>query len=185
MSQEPPRKPPSPQDDQNQQNQPLRRRIGQAWRALVDERIRAAEERGDFANLPGAGKPLVIESNPQAGDQALAYSLMKQNNVVPREIELGNEVDAQLAQAAKVMADLRAKRDQILRRRIPSLSEKQAYNLLRAKAAARYTALVRDARSKGLTLNIIAPAALHRPLVDATALIAAFEAEFPPEPEIA
>jgi hypothetical protein len=173
---------PPPQDDQHP---PPRRRPGQAWRGVVDERIRAAQERGDFDNLPGAGKPLEIDTNPQAGDWALAYSLMKQHNVAPPEIELGKEVDALLAQAERIKADLRARRDQILRQRVPSLAEKKAYNTLRAKHAARHAALVREARSKGLTLNIIAPAILHRPLVDAAALIAAFETEFPPEPETA
>jgi DnaJ family protein C protein 28 len=158
-----------------------RRRPGQGWRSLVEQRIRQAEENGQFDNLPGAGKPLEIDHHPEAGDKSLAYSILKQHNIAPPEVELGREVDALLAQAAKVRADLRQRRANLLLRHIPTDGDRAMYRALRKKYAARYAAAVREARSKVLTLNIIAPVALHRPLVDAAALIAAFEAEFPPD----
>jgi DnaJ family protein C protein 28 len=173
MPKHPPADSPSPNSPEP------RRRPGQGWRSLVDQRIRQAEEDGKFDNLPGAGKPLEIEQNPAAGEKALAYSILKQHNDAPPEVELGRDVDALLAQAEKLRTELRQRRANLLLRGIPAEGNRQMYRALRTRYAARYAAAVREARSKVLTLNIIAPVALHRPLVDAAALIAAFEAEFP------
>ena len=56
------------------------------------------------------------------------------------------------------------------------LFDRRAFNKLQEQYAARYASAVREARSKVLSLNIIAPAALHRPLIDANAMIASFQA---------
>jgi DnaJ family protein C protein 28 len=170
---------PAPQEPQ----EPQRRMPGQSWQSLADERIRRAMERGDFDNLPGAGKPVEIDENPYAGERALAFSLLKSHHLLPREIALGKDIDADLARAEQVKDELRWKRAQLLGRGMPTPAAQKAYNAARAKSLARYAALVREARSKTLTLNIIAPAPLHRPLIDATALILAFEEEFPVEEE--
>ena len=171
--------PPDPKEPQ----QPQRRLPGQAWQSLVDERIRQAMERGEFDNLPGAGKPLEIDENPHAGERALAFSLLKSHHLLPQEVELGKDIDGDLARAEKLKSELRQKHERLLRQGIPSAKEQKAYNIVRAKYAARYAVLVREARSKTLTLNIVAPASMHRPHIDANALIQAFEDEFPPEPE--
>jgi Domain of unknown function (DUF1992) len=38
------------------------------YEGMLDRQIRAAEERGEFADLPGAGKPLASESIPYSPD---------------------------------------------------------------------------------------------------------------------
>lgn len=60
---------------------------------IVEERIRAAQRRGDFENLEGSGKPLVLsdESNiPE--DLRLAYKVLKNAEMMPPELELKKEV---------------------------------------------------------------------------------------------
>lgn len=155
-----------------------RRRV---WMDMVEEQIREAQERGAFDNLSGAGKPLVIDENPEAGAKALAYSLMKANNVAPPEIALGREVDEDLARAEALVAALGRRRDHLIRRRIPAFaSERRAYDALRTRTERQVAETLRAAHSKVLSLNIIAPGALHRPLVDVEARLTAFRAEFPP-----
>lgn len=36
----------------------VRKPAGESWESFVDRQIREAQERGDFDDLPGAGKPL-------------------------------------------------------------------------------------------------------------------------------
>lgn len=159
----------------------LRRRV---WMDIVEERIREAAERGEFDHLPGEGKPLVMDVNPAAAGKALAYSLLKANGAVPPEIALGQEVDADLARVESLMAALRHRRDDLVRRHTPTFaSERRAYNVVRARTAAQVDDTLRAAHGKALTLTIIAPAALRRPLVDVEARLRAFHDEFPPLPE--
>jgi hypothetical protein len=60
---------------------------------LAEERIREAMERGEFDDLPLAGKPLPLESNgfvPE--DLRLAYKLLKDAGYLPPEMELRKEI---------------------------------------------------------------------------------------------
>ncbi|HLE72449.1 MAG TPA: DUF1992 domain-containing protein [Vicinamibacteria bacterium] len=60
---------------------------------LAEERIREAMERGEFDDLPLAGKPLPVESNgfvPE--DLRLAYKLLKDAGFLPPEMELRKEI---------------------------------------------------------------------------------------------
>ena len=180
------KKEPQPDDRQadsvvGQRTETPQRSRRRLWMDIVEERIKAAEERGEFANLPGAGKPLAMDVNREAGDNALAYSLLKANQMAPREITLGQEVDQDLALAESLAAELRRRRDLLAQRRGPVFaSERRAYNIQVEKTATRYEAILIAARGKVLSLNIIAPAPLHRPQVDVVARMRAFRAEFPP-----
>ncbi|MFI5273059.1 MAG: DUF1992 domain-containing protein [Ktedonobacterales bacterium] len=147
---------------------------------LIEELIEEARARGEFDNLPGAGKPLVIEKNVFAGDRGLAYSVLKNNAMAPPEIERGKEIDADLARADELLAMLRRQRD-ALRPRLGSayVSERRAYNLLRDKTELRYGETLRAVNSKILSLNIVAPSALHRRTIDVEARLRAFADEFP------
>jgi len=166
---------PTPAGAAGQPAQPRRK-----WRTLTEERIAQARERGDFDNLPGAGQPLRIDENIYAGDKALAYHLLKQNNAAPPELERRNEIDYLLANAERELVALRHRRDTLLARgRRAYASDRRAYNLVRDKAARRYAEELREINSNILSLNIIAPAALSRPLLNIEQRIAAFEDEFP------
>ncbi|SRR5579883_447590 len=153
----------------------------QKWADLVDDQIRAAQEQGDFDNLPGAGKPLKLDDNPYAGDRALAFHLLQQNNMLPRELDIGHELDAEIARAEKLLAELRRQRDWLLKQQGTSRERaRAAYARLRDEYATRYEQALRDIRSKILTLNIIAPSTMHRPLIDIDEKLRAFQQEFPP-----
>jgi DnaJ family protein C protein 28 len=158
-----------------------RRRPGQSWADVVEERIRAAQEQGEFENLPGSGRPLKLEENPYAGDRALAFHLLQNNTVLPRELDLGREIDGDLARAEKLLAELRREREWMSRQ--PSFSRPRllrAYRMKRAQIAEQYEQALREIRSKTLTLNIIAPTLLHRQVVDVEERMCAFQQEFPP-----
>lgn len=62
-----------------------------AW--LAEQRIVEAMERGDFDNLPGAGKPLPLERDPAVPDEMwLAFKILKNAGVLPPEIEARKEI---------------------------------------------------------------------------------------------
>jgi hypothetical protein len=75
---------------------------------IAERRIREAMAQGHFENLPGAGRPLNLEdyfSTPE--EVRMAYSILKNANCAPAEVELLNEVsrlERELAQAADVAA---------------------------------------------------------------------------------
>jgi hypothetical protein len=60
---------------------------------IVEERILQAQRKGVFENLPGAGKPLVIEDDRHVPeDLRLAYKILKNADCIPPEIELKKEI---------------------------------------------------------------------------------------------
>ena len=61
----------------------------------VEAAIREAQERGEFNNLKGAGKPIDLSAyfeTPE--DMRLAYSVLKNANMVTGEVDLLNEIAA-------------------------------------------------------------------------------------------
>ncbi|CAA9211729.1 MAG: hypothetical protein AVDCRST_MAG77-310 [uncultured Chloroflexi bacterium] len=62
------------------------------WESHVDKMIRDAQARGDFDNLPGAGKPLDLEENVFAGDMASAFRLVRNANAAPLWVQLDKEI---------------------------------------------------------------------------------------------
>ncbi len=150
------------------------------WTDLVEDLLEEARARGDFDNLEGKGKPLRLDTNPYAGDRALGYSLLKNNNMAPPEIERGKEIDAELRRADEMLAALRRRRDALNpQSEAATAGERRAYNLVRDTTKTRYEELLRAINSKILSLNIVAPAALHRRRVDVDAKMRAFREEFP------
>ena len=60
---------------------------------IVEERIQIAQKKGEFDNLPGAGKPLVLTDDRHVPeDLRLAYKILKNANFLPPEIELRKEI---------------------------------------------------------------------------------------------
>lgn len=60
---------------------------------IVEERIRAAQQRGEFENLSGAGKPLVFEDDRLVPEEIrLAYKILKNADCIPPEIELKKQI---------------------------------------------------------------------------------------------
>ncbi len=60
---------------------------------IVEERIKKAQYKGAFDNLPGAGRPLHLTDDrhiPQ--DLRLAYKILRNADCLPPEIELKKEI---------------------------------------------------------------------------------------------
>lgn len=151
-----------------------------AVRDIVEQRIEEARAEGKFDNLSGAGRPLPRDdSDVWAGDRALAYHLLKSNDVAPPELERGREIDQELARADDLVAALRHARDRLAARRAVYPSDRRAYMLQRDATERRYEDMLRAVNSSILSLNIMAPPALHRRMVPVAQRMEAFRAEFP------
>ena len=62
---------------------------------IAEERIREAMQRGDFADLPGKGKPLRLEDDSKIpSDLRMAYKILKNAGYVPEEIELLKQINS-------------------------------------------------------------------------------------------
>jgi len=63
-------------------------------RALVEKKIQEAMDRGEFDNLPGAGKPVHIEPPPVRNEDLWwALKILKQANFVPDEVRWRKRID--------------------------------------------------------------------------------------------
>lgn len=58
----------------------LRERAQQELRGVAERQIVEAQKKGVFDNLEGKGRPLPARKNRQAGDQALAFELLQNND---------------------------------------------------------------------------------------------------------
>lgn len=64
------------------------------WAAIIEEKIRAAMEAGEFDNLAGQGKPIDLETYfATPADLRLSYSLLKSAHCVPEEVALRKEIE--------------------------------------------------------------------------------------------
>ncbi len=153
---------------------------GKRYYDYVEEQIREAQERGEFDNLQGAGKPLHLDDNPYLGDKAMAYGLLKSNNYAPAEIELAKEIRTESERAEAKLERLRRQGRALRTRRIPpSASEKRVYNASVAKAATEYERTLRELNRKILTLNLTTPSAMHQPLFEVEKLVQQFRESCP------
>ena len=73
------------------------------WESAVEKQIREAQERGDFDNLPGQGRPLPAE--PWEGDWALAHHVLRQSGETLPWISLGREIEAAQAKLESLLRD--------------------------------------------------------------------------------
>ncbi|MDJ0667447.1 MAG: DUF1992 domain-containing protein [Desulfobacterales bacterium] len=64
------------------------------FQKIVEERIRVAQQKGQFDNLDGRGKPLprdvIGDTVPE--DLRLSYRILKNADCVPPEVELQHEI---------------------------------------------------------------------------------------------
>ncbi len=64
-----------------------------AFQKIVEDRIRRAQEEGEFDNLPGAGKPLRLEDDATVPEELrLAHKILKNSDCLPPELELKREI---------------------------------------------------------------------------------------------
>ena len=64
-----------------------------AFEIVAEERIREAMERGEFDNLPGAGRPLALDDDSMIPPELrVAYKILKNAGCLPAEVELRKEI---------------------------------------------------------------------------------------------
>ncbi len=63
------------------------------WQKIAEEKIKAAQERGELDDLPGSGKPLDLEDDSHiAPELRLAYKVLKNAGYTPPELEAQKEI---------------------------------------------------------------------------------------------
>src|SRR5579884_4289329 len=140
---------------------------GKFYYDYIEEQIRQAQERGEFDNLPGYGKPLRLEGNPYEGDKAMGYHLLKKIRTEYARIE------AKLNRLCQQGQHLRQ------RRVAPFPSEKRAFNRSVEKAAEEYERVLRALNRKILTLNLIVPPVMHQNMYNVEQMVQRFRDSCP------
>ncbi|HEX5502961.1 MAG TPA: DUF1992 domain-containing protein, partial [Thermomicrobiales bacterium] len=109
-----------PAEGEAEQSRPRRRIPFGQFESWIDRQIRQAQERGDFDNLAGTGRPLgpADSSEVFAGDDALGLRLLKNNEALPAWIELNKEIAAAEAACRRILAYYTAERDRERRGRL-------------------------------------------------------------------
>jgi hypothetical protein len=64
----------------------------EAWETWVDKLIVDAQERGEFDDLPGHGKPLHIAESPFAGGLDVGFGILKNAGIAPYWVEVEKEL---------------------------------------------------------------------------------------------
>jgi hypothetical protein len=62
------------------------------WESAIDQQIREAQQRGDFDNLPGQGRPLPNEAWDD--EWGLAYHILRQAGETLPWISMGRDIEA-------------------------------------------------------------------------------------------
>lgn len=63
------------------------------YQRIIEQRIKEAEERGEFDNLPGRGEPLkLVDDSGVPEDLRLAYKILKNADCLPPELEAKKEI---------------------------------------------------------------------------------------------
>jgi len=64
---------------------------------IAEEKIREAQAKGEFDNLPGKGQPLNLdEDNHVPKELKIAYKILKNSGYIPPELELQKEINTTL-----------------------------------------------------------------------------------------
>ncbi len=171
----------APEKNSTEASENVGRKRGKKYQDYIEELIQEAQERGEFANLPGAGKPLELDDNPYAGDKTMAYHILKSNGYAPPEIELANEIRKERERAEAKLKRITEQGKLLRTRRVaPFASEKRTFNSMVEKAASEYDTALRDLNRKILTLNLTAPAAMHQTLLEVEPHVQQFRQANPP-----
>lgn len=97
-----PEKPTTPKFPWQTSDDDLTRRE-KKWRDIIEEQVSEAQERGDFDNLKGKGKPLDIRGNPYAGDWEMAYTALANAGYAPDWIERDKEIRTLIEEARRML----------------------------------------------------------------------------------
>jgi DnaJ homologue, subfamily C, member 28, conserved domain len=134
------------------------------WESAIDRQIRKAIEDGEFANLPGEGKPLKLEDDPNTPDQLqMAFKILRENDMAPEWIMYGKDLESkQVDWLEKVKRAYQAYRT--------ALADPQRYPQAEANWQRVQQKLGEDAARLNKEINIynlkVPKGITHRPLVD-------------------
>jgi hypothetical protein len=74
-----------------------------ALQEIIERKIKEAQEKGEFDNLPGKGEPLKLDDDSSVPeDLRLAYKILKNADCLPPELELKKEI----SQMEDMLADI-------------------------------------------------------------------------------
>ncbi len=73
-----------------------------AYETLIEQRIREATERGEFNDLPGAGKPMQLDDDLLVPEEVrVAHRILKNAGYVPPEAQQISEINQLIAQVGR------------------------------------------------------------------------------------
>lgn len=156
----------SPQGRESSGRRVQRRKL-KDWQDLVTQQLEEAAERGAFDNLPGKGRPLPLDTNPnEPADMHMANKLLKDNNLSPSWIGDRKELTAEIE---KLRADIQ--REWTLRRARAGEgnADKEALERTWQRQVREWDARVIDLNRRIVSLNISLPVwrmELHRLRLD-------------------
>ena len=128
----------------------------------VNKQIEEAMERGEFANLPGKGKPLKFDTNPFLTPQArMTNRLLKKNGFAPQWVELEKEIKQEKTQLERLLTNLKGRRE-----RLATIVQKhphrhkavsRSFEHERARSIAQYTEKLENLNQKIQRVNLLMP----------------------------
>ena len=128
----------------------------------VNKQIEEAMKRGEFADLPGKGKPLKLDTNPFLTPQArMANRLLKENGFTPRWIELEKEIKQEKAQLERILINLKARRERLaaIIQQYPHrhAAVSRSFEHERARCIEQYTEKLENLNQKIQRVNLLMP----------------------------
>lgn len=64
-----------------------------AFEKIAQEKIREAIANGEFDNLPGKGKPLILTDEPNVPPHLrMSFKILKNANILPEEVQLRKDI---------------------------------------------------------------------------------------------
>lgn len=144
--------------------------LARSWESLTERLIREAQEAGAFDDLPGTGRPLVLDDDPREGELGLAFHILRTNRTVPPWIAVDQEVRAQLDALDRLMAR--------------ATDATPPGPVARARWHARLETVLHDHTAAVRSLEGLAPStAQHRPRLDPSAEHARLDAALDRAPD--
>ena len=128
----------------------------------VNKQIEEAMERGEFANLPGKGKPLKLDTNPFLTPQArMTNRLLRENGFAPRWVELEKEIKQGKTQLERILINLKARRKRLatIGRQYPHRREviSRTFEQERARVITQYSEKLENLNQKIQRVNLLMP----------------------------
>jgi DnaJ family protein C protein 28 len=142
----------------------------------IEKIIQQAQERGDFDNLPGAGKPLDLRENPFVPpDWQMAYRMLSNSGYAPDVVESDKALRAGISALDGRLSTF-VRRWESWRRTPGAPTERNAQLVARQKFLQEYEEEIRAINSQIHSFNVMAPRAMTRGTLHVARMLADAEA---------